>query len=157
MVAEGSFRRDLYYRIAAFPVHLPALRERREDIPILIEHLLARLAPDRPIHLSDEAMARLMTYDFPGNIRELRNLLERAILLADADTLRPEHFREEMTAITPGIELGLLPETLATIMPLGRVETEYVRWALGHMAGDKRALAMKLGISERTLYRKLGS
>jgi len=156
MVDEGAFRRDLYYRISAFPVHLPALRERREDIPILIEHLLARLAPDRPVHLSDEALARLMAYDFPGNIRELRNLLERAILLADADTLRPDHFREEMTAITPEIKAGSLPERLTSIMPLGRVETEYVHWALGQIGGDKRALAMKLGISERTLYRKLG-
>jgi transcriptional regulator with PAS, ATPase and Fis domain len=157
MVEAGTFRRDLYYRISAFPIHLPALRERPDDIPILVESLLARLAPDRSIHLSDQAMARLVAYDFPGNIRELRNLLERALLLADADTLRPEHFPEEMAATMPGYESGVLPETLSTVMPLERVETEYVRWALDQMGGDKRGLALKLGISERTLYRKLGA
>lgn len=157
MVEDGTFRRDLYYRISAFPIHLPALRERREDIPILVESLLARLAPERPMHLSDEAMARLMAYDFPGNIRELRNLLERAVLLADADTLRPEHFPEEMTASMPGYGGAALPAVLSTVMPLDRVETEYVRWALAQMGGDKRALALSLGISERTLYRKLGT
>lgn len=157
MVEAGTFRRDLYYRISAFPIHLPALRERPDDIPILVESLLARLAPDRSIHLSDQAMARLVAYDFPGNIRELRNLLERALLLADADTLRPEHFPKEMAATMPGYESGALPETLFTVMPLERVEAEYVRWALDQMGGDKRGLAMKLGISERTLYRKLGA
>jgi two-component system response regulator HydG len=157
MVEEGSFRRDLYYRISAFPIHLPALRERREDIPMLVEGLLVRLAPERPMQVSDEAMARLMAYDFPGNIRELRNLLERAILLADADTLRPEHFPDEMIASMPGYGSAALPEVLSTVMALDQVETEYVRWALAQMGGDKRALAMKLGISERTLYRKLGS
>jgi two-component system response regulator HydG len=157
MVEEGRFRRDLYYRISAFPIHLPALRERRDDIPILTESLLSRLAPERSIHLSDEAMERLMAHDFPGNIRELRNLLERAILLADADTLRPEHFPEEMAVAMPGQVASTLPETLSTVMPLDQVETEYVRWALAQMGGDKRALAIKLGISERTLYRKLGA
>jgi two-component system response regulator HydG len=157
MVEEGTFRRDLYYRISAFPIHLPALRERREDIPVLVESLLARLAPDRPLHLTDAAMARLVAYDFPGNIRELRNLLERAILLADADTLRPEHFAIELTTTTPGRQGAVLPEALSTVMPLDEVESQYVHWALDQMAGDKRALALKLGISERTLYRKLGS
>jgi DNA-binding NtrC family response regulator len=102
-------------------------------------------------------MARLIAYDFPGNIRELRNLLERAILLADTDTLRPEHFPVEMTASHYGNTARTLPESLSTVMPLEQVETEYVRWALDQMGGDKRALALKLGISERTLYRKLGA
>ena len=158
MVEEGTFRRDLYYRISTFPIHLPALRERSEDIPLLADNLLKRLAPERDFRISDKAMARLLTYDYPGNIRELRNLLERAVLLADADTLRAEHFPEDLTvaAVDPGVSHTVM-EQPNTILPLDQVETQYVRWALGQMGGDKRALALKLGISERTLYRKLGS
>jgi len=73
MVAEGSFRRDLYYRISAFPVTLPPLRERREDLPDLIMHLLGQIAPERTLVLSPAALERLLAHDFPGNVRELRN------------------------------------------------------------------------------------
>ena len=94
MVERGSFRRDLYYRLSVFPIHLPALRERRGDIVLLAETLLTRLAPGRAYVLGDEMRARLLAYDFPGNIRELRNIIERAILMADGGTLLPEHLPE---------------------------------------------------------------
>ncbi len=155
MVESGQFRLDLYYRISAFPVPLPALRERREDLPRLADTLLDRLAPGRGIRLSPAAMARLMEHAFPGNVRELRNILERAVLLADNDEILPEHLPEELAAPLPA---GSGAENAATaeIVPLDEAERRYVRWALVQLDGDKAALARLLGVSERTLYRKLG-
>jgi two-component system response regulator HydG len=149
MVERGSFRRDLYYRLSVFPIHLPALRERREDIALLAETLLARLAPGRAYTLSEAVKARLQAYDYPGNIRELRNILERAMLMADGDTLLVEHLPPELaseTAVMPGID---------AIVPLETAELRYLQWALAHHGGDRKSLAEQLGISERTLYRKL--
>jgi DNA-binding NtrC family response regulator len=149
MVASGEFRRDLYYRIAAFPIHLPALRERREDLPQLVEHLLRRLAPERPLRLDADSLARLANHDFPGNIRELRNILERAMLMADSDLLRidpPE------PALAP---TAALPGSADDLPSLEEAERRYVRAALERLGGDRGELARRLGISERTLYRKL--
>jgi len=154
MVEAGSFRRDLYYRISAFPIHLPPLRERREDLPVLAENLLARLAPERGLRLNRAAQAWLMAYDFPGNIRELRNLLERAVLLTDGDDIGPEHFLSDQAPPRPGVAEEV--ET-GEIVPLDVAESRYIQWALAQVGGDKRALAQRLGISERTLYRKLRS
>jgi len=147
MVESGEFRRDLYYRIATFPIPLPALRERRDDLALLIEHLLARLAPERPLRLDAAAQRRLMEYPFPGNIRELRNLLERAMLMADGDVL----------SLADDLECRSTPaqRAEAAILPLDQAERRYVRQALNQLGGDRKALAKKLGISERTLYRKL--
>ncbi|MDP2833409.1 MAG: sigma-54-dependent Fis family transcriptional regulator [Pseudomonadota bacterium] len=147
MVEDGRFRRDLYYRLAAFPIHLPALRERREDLPLLVEHLLARLAPERPLRLDEASRKQLTEHDFPGNIRELRNLLERAMLMADGDVL----------SLADALDLPRaepLP-TRESILPLDQAERRYVRQALTQLDGDRKELARRLGISERTLYRKL--
>jgi transcriptional regulator with PAS, ATPase and Fis domain len=150
MVEQGSFRRDLYYRLSVFPIHLPPLRERREDIALLAETLLTRLAPGRAYTLSEAAQARLQNYDFPGNIRELRNIIERAVLMADGDTLLPEHLPSEVASAAseglPGVD---------AIVPLEMAELRYLQWALAHHGGDRKSLAEQLGISERTLYRKL--
>jgi transcriptional regulator with PAS, ATPase and Fis domain len=149
MVATGEFRRDLYYRLSAFPIHLPALRERREDLPPLVEHLLRRLAPERPLRLDADSLARLARHDFPGNIRELRNILERAMLMADGDVLSLGVADAESSApaAASAPEEGLLS--------LEEVERRYVREALDRVGGDRKKLARRLGISERTLYRKL--
>jgi two-component system response regulator HydG len=149
MVEHGNFRRDLFYRLSVFPIHLPALRERREDIILLAETLLTRLAPGRPYTLSVAARERLQAYDYPGNIRELRNILERAMLMADGDTLLVEHLPPELAsnaAVMPGMD---------AIVPLETAELRYLQWALAHHGGDRKSLAEQLGISERTLYRKL--
>ena len=150
MVEEGTFRRDLYYRIAAFPVHLPALRERREDLPLLVDSLLTRLAPDRALTLEPAALSKLMAHDFPGNVRELRNVLERAMLLCDGDRIGPEHMPASLPAALPTSAPGE-----DALLPLDQVERRYVRWALQQVGGDRKLLARRLGISERTLYRKL--
>lgn len=152
MVEAGGFRRDLYYRISAFPIHLPALRERREDMSLLVEHLLARLTPERALQLSPAAMACLLRYDFPGNIRELRNILERAVLLADGDEIGLEQLPEELFANPGSVATG---DMAAEIVPLQVAERRYLDWALAQAQGDKPLLARRLGISERTLYRKL--
>jgi transcriptional regulator with GAF, ATPase, and Fis domain len=81
MVSEGRFREDLYYRLSTFPIHLPSLRERRDDIALLATALLARVAPQRLLRISAPALALLQAQDYPGNVRELRNLLERTALL----------------------------------------------------------------------------
>ncbi|MBU4500016.1 MAG: sigma-54-dependent Fis family transcriptional regulator, partial [Gammaproteobacteria bacterium] len=124
MVERGSFRRDLYYRLSVFPIFLPALRERREDIALLADTLLTRLAPGRAYSLSPQALARLQAYDFPGNIRELRNIIERAILMADGDTLLPEHLPPELA----GEAMAGIPDI--DIVPLEMAELRYLQWAL---------------------------
>jgi two-component system response regulator HydG len=150
MVEAGSFRQDLYFRLNTFPVNLPPLRERAADIPLLAESLLARVAPDRKRHLSDAALAVLGRYDYPGNIRELRNILERASLLCDGDSIQPNHLPEEIRS--PSGRSPLPADTPAT---LEQIERQTLAARLAHHHGSRKALAAELGISERTLYRRL--
>ncbi len=152
MVADGSFRQDLYYRINTFPIELPALRERMEDLPLLAESLLHRLDGGRGLRLSAGALACLESYVFPGNIRELRNLMERAALLCDGEVILPEHLPDECRCgSAPRVPGPLPPE----VIPLEEMERRYLLWAVARFSGDKRELAAELGVSERTLYRKL--
>jgi two-component system, NtrC family, response regulator HydG len=152
MVEQESFRKDLYYRISTFPIHLPSLSERREDIPLLSATLLARINPTKKLKLHPNTLIKLQSRNYPGNIRELRNILERASLMTDSNTIMPEHLTMEYPA--PSIE-----ETKMLISPvivtLERAEQQYLRWASLNYQGDRRMLAKMLGISERTLYRKL--
>ncbi len=152
MVEAGGFRRDLFYRISAFPIHLPALRERRDDLPLLIDTLLRRLAPERAIQVSKAALTCLMAYPFPGNVRELRNVLERAVLLADGNLIDTQHLPDDLT---PSAAPNQPKEPAGEIVSLEEAERRYVRWALEQTQGDKKVLAERLGVSERTLYRKL--
>jgi DNA-binding NtrC family response regulator len=150
MVEQESFRKDLYYRISTFPIHLPSLTERREDIPLLATTLLSRINPERKLTLHPNSLEKLDACNFPGNIRELRNILERASLMTDGDTIMPEHITMEYME-------PQLPEKHISqaIIPLEQAEQQYLQWAASQFEGDRRALAVKLGISERTLYRKL--
>jgi DNA-binding NtrC family response regulator len=153
MVRDGTFRQDLYFRINVFPIHLPPLRERKEDLPMLVNSLLPNLEPVRKITLSDEAMSALMGHDFPGNVRELRNILERAVIMADGNTIQAQHLYLD----TMKSEVNTISETkpFAEIAPLESLEKRYLAWATENFQGDRKALAEQLGISERTLYRKL--
>ncbi len=139
MVREGRFRQDLYYRLSTFPIQLPALRERAQDIPLLAESLLQRVAPGRRLTLAPAALRCLAQHPFPGNVRELRNVLERAALLADGDTLTAP---EPPGGAAPGADLRSL-------------EAAALRSALQTPGRTRRELAQALGISPRTLYRKL--
>jgi len=154
MVAEGSFRRDLYYRISAFPVALPALRDRIEDLPLLIDSLLSRLSPDHNYSVAPPTLACLQRYRFPGNIRELRNILERATLLTDDDVILPAHLPTE---VCPSKETSTDKPLLDGdgILPLDEVERRYLTQVVSQFRGDRDSLADKLGISKRTLFRKL--
>jgi two-component system response regulator HydG len=155
MVAEGSFRRDLYFRINTFPIAMPPLRERREDIPLLCDTLLANSAK----RLSGEALALLQRHDFPGNIRELRNIVERAVLLSDGIQIEAEHLPAHLGGArasipAPPSENDSWPWG-DVLLPLEEVEHRYLRWVYETHSGDRKALAERLGVSERTLYRKL--
>jgi len=154
MVADGRFRQDLYYRISAFPVHLPPLRERATDIPMLVDSFLQRGGNAKQrVAVEPEAMARLQAYHWPGNIRELRNVLDRARLFADDGVIRAEHM--------PG-EFGPAPASSPTGAVAGIAPRRHERTSdedLKHRAtsfqGTRRELATLLGLSERTLYRRL--
>ncbi len=148
MVADGRFRQDLFYRLNIFPIHLPPLRERGDDVRLLAESLLARVAGGRSLSLSSEALDWLAAYSFPGNVRELRNMLERACLLCDGDEIRLPHLPVE--ALEPTVFPGLLRQKSPAAGD-GRSLAEL----LEQFAGNRKALAAHLGLSERTLYRRL--
>ncbi|WP_018954306.1 sigma-54 interaction domain-containing protein [Thioalkalivibrio sulfidiphilus] len=151
LVRAGEFREDLFYRISVFPIQLPALRERREDLAVLAEALLARIPSARGKRLGRDALAALRDYPFPGNIRELRNLLERASLLADDREIEARHLA---LGPHPARQENLCPES-GEIIPLDELEGRYLRRVSARYRGERRELARLLGVSERTLYRKL--
>ena len=162
MVAEGRFREDLYYRLSTFPIALPALRDRVEDIPLLAVALLARVAPQRRLALSAGALALLQRHAFPGNVRELRNVLERAALLADGTSIEPVHVERALGSDEPASARRASgptsPESLAASASgasLRSVERAALQAQLKAHRGSRAELARKLGISERSLYRKL--
>jgi len=153
MVAQGSFRQDLYFRLNTFPITVPALRERAADIPLLVESLLGRVVRKRSLAVSPEAMRRLAAYPFPGNVRELRNVLERASLMCDGETILPEHLAEDIVHPLPPDARPSAPAERAGDWQA--LEREAFQHAVAGHRGSRRELARKLGISERTLYRKL--
>ena len=153
MVEQKQFRQDLYYRISVFPIILPALRERGDDLNLLVDTLLKRIAPDREWQLSEDALTCLRSHPFPGNIRELRNVLERATLLADGDCIQPQHLPEP---IQQAVESRHDASPKRPIETLDEVEKRYLNEISQKFAHrDRRWLAQQLGLSERTLYRKL--
>ncbi|MGF6744185.1 sigma-54 interaction domain-containing protein [Paraburkholderia atlantica] len=157
MVADGQFRADLYFRISAFPIHLPAVRERVDDIALLADSILRRIASARTgsshkASISAEALALLRAYAWPGNIRELRNVLERANLLADGGVIRAEHLPEAVRDKAS----GAVKESLAVGLGLPRKLTDAeLANAAAQFRGKRSELAAQLGLSERTLYRRL--
>jgi transcriptional regulator with PAS, ATPase and Fis domain len=162
MVARGLFREDLYYRLSTFPIRLPALRERGQDIALLARALLSRLEPSRELNLSVEAISLLQSQAYPGNVRELRNLLERAALLCDGDKLERQHIEQALQtgralpARYPTAASPQSTETPSNAPPaLKELEREALRTYLNGHTGTRAQLAYQLGISERSLYRKL--
>ncbi|HEX7651053.1 MAG TPA: sigma 54-interacting transcriptional regulator, partial [Noviherbaspirillum sp.] len=154
MIAEEKFREDLYYRISAFPIHLPSLRERAGDIPLLVDSILrrseTRLGQPR---VNEVAMKLLQAYAWRGNIRELRNVLERALLFADDGIIRVEHLPQELQVPVAGVTaLRPIAEGLPATRP---TSDETLRQAVAEFRGTRRELATHLGMSERTLYRRL--
>lgn len=163
-VERRAFRADLHNRVSAFPIVVPPLRARREDLPELIEGLLHQIARPHTVGLHPDALALLTRYNYPGNIRELRNILERSTLLATGDVILPGHLPARCQGPSGDGDLPDRPTTtlesaLGTgtqeILPLAAIEERYLRWASNAFRGDKASLAKRLGIGERTLYRKL--
>ncbi len=157
MVEAETFRRDLYFRINTFPIHTPALHERREDIPLLATSLLERVDRRNGRRFSAAAEAWLQGRTYSGNIRELRNLIERASLLADGESIELTH----LTDMPDEAGAGVSPPTNSTDFTVDRVvslemlEAGYLQWARQRSADDLAELARQLGVSLRTLYRKL--
>jgi DNA-binding NtrC family response regulator len=153
MVADGRFRQDLYYRISTFPIHLPPLRERASDIPMLVDSFLQRGSNAKQrMSVEPAAMARLQQYGWPGNIRELRNALDRARLFADDGIIRAEHLPAELwTDARPAAALN------GSMQPARRLDDAGLRKVVTTFNGTRLELATRLGMSERTLYRRLKS
>jgi DNA-binding NtrC family response regulator len=146
-IEGGRFRRDLFFRIHVFPVQVPALRERIEDLPGLIRHLLEALGA-QDADVSREAMKLLCGYSWPGNIRELRNVLERGVILARRGEIRPEH----LPGLGGASETAAAPSAMTT--PWSREEMRILSALDGHQ-GDVERAARDLGISRATFYRRL--
>lgn len=147
LVGEQKFREDLYFRLAVFPIQLPPLRKRRDDIPALVQNFLQKHSPKTTI--SPQAMEILSEYDYPGNVRELENIVERALILSGGRRIEPEHLPElelscdEEPTITPG-------ETT-----LGELEKKMLISALERAGGNKSKAAKMLGITRRMIYTRL--
>ena len=161
LVQQGRFREDLYYRLNVVTLALPPLRERRQDIPLLIDHFLRKFAARHArgfIAVDPEAQQQLLAYDWPGNIRELQNVLERAMLLAEQDVIGAEHLPAQVQpagARPSGGEL-VSTESIASndvLRSLEAVEREYVTRVLAATRGNREEASRILGISRRTLLR----
>ncbi|MEM9193036.1 MAG: sigma-54 dependent transcriptional regulator [Myxococcota bacterium] len=153
-VAQGEFREDLYYRLNVIAITSPRLADRRDDVPLLIDHfiqLYCRKNKKPIMEVSREALDRLTAYDWPGNVRELENVVERAVVLSREPVLRAEHLPGPIaSAESRGEELSFAVGT-----PLAEIERRVIQATLSHTQGDKQLAAQLLGISARTIYRKL--
>ena len=156
-VEAGTFRKDLYYRIAAFPIVVPPLRDRREDIPLLAEHFLKRfagIAMKAIKAISADALRLLMQYEFPGNVRELENVIERAVLLETAELLQPSNLPRQIAAMSSSHPTLFSPD-LTEILPFEEVERQTLAHALKVMDNNVAQAAQALKMGRSTLYRKL--
>jgi DNA-binding NtrC family response regulator len=154
-IRRGSFRRDLFYRLNVFALHLPPLRERADDIPLLVEAFLQRSAQQRgqPVkHLSDQSLEAVLAYSWPGNVRELENALERSVILTDSDTIELNALPERVTTHEPQ---RLVDDRAAPNPTLDVIERAYILWVLQAEGGNKTRAAETLGIDPSTLHRKL--
>jgi DNA-binding NtrC family response regulator len=154
-IKRGSFRPDLFYRLNVIAVHLPPLRHRQDDIPLLAESFLARSAMLRKEEvktLRDDALDVLMAYSWPGNVRELENALERAVILSPGRVIDPDGLPERVTARRAE---ALVSERTPLSPTLEAIERAYIGWVLQNEGGNKSRAADMLGIDPSTLYRKL--
>ena len=159
MVAEGTFREDLYYRLHVIPIQLPPLRDRRDDIPLLVKHFLEKFAPGTPMQVAQDAMRSLMAYSWPGNVRQLENAIERAVALSAG--------RREVAFVDLPVEVQATPE--ATSAPfvdfpdsgldlpayLATIERDLIQRSLDRTGGNRNKAAELLRIKRTTLVEKL--
>ena len=163
-IAAGRFREDLYYRLNVVPVRLPALRERREDIPELVSHFLARIAAERRMAaptISEEAMAALQAHDWPGNVRQLRNIIERTLILApgdraahiDIDLLPPEVLDNQSAMSSANSGMAIMGSPLREAREA--FEREYLKIQIRRFSGNISRTASFIGMERSALHRKL--
>ena len=153
-VETGGFRNDLFYRLNVVSLHLPPLAERRDDVPLLAHHFLARYAEAQGKSIegfSDEAMEVLMNYEYPGNIRELENIVERAVVLCNQEEILAKHLPQELGQYC----LKVYRQSGQRFPTLEENEVEYVSWVLKQVDGNKTKAAEILGIDRVSLWRKL--
>jgi two-component system nitrogen regulation response regulator NtrX len=160
-IEQGRFREDLFYRLNVVPVHLPSLSERREDIPVLVEHFVARFAAERRVRtpeIASDAMAALQAFDWPGNVRQLRNVVERTIILAPGERIgriEVDLLPGEITQAEPGGS----PAAIAMGAPLRQAreafEREYLRVQIRRFSGNISRTASFIGMERSALHRKL--
>jgi two-component system response regulator HydG len=160
MVKDGDFREDLFYRLDVVTVQLPPLRARKQDVPLLVDHFLRTLGRRHrrgPVAVDPDAQARLLAYDWPGNVRQLQNVLERALVLAEQDVIGPEHLPEEIRLASTTTRASSAPDAAAQGdgPTLAAVERRHVLRVLDETGGNRQAAAKALGISRRTLLRML--
>ena len=156
-IAQGKFRSDLYYRLATIAVHVPPLRERPEDLPLLIRHFLVRAAAEcgKPVPaIESEAAECLMRYAWPGNVRELQNVIQSSVILCRDNKITIRDLPPRVAG-TPSISNNFLAEAAARRVSLEEVEREYIRHVVASVAGNKTEAAAILQIDRKTLYRKL--
>lgn len=155
MLEEGTFREDLYYRLNVVTIVLPPLRQRTDDIPILVEHFLREISTQKhtaPRRISPEVMRRFEAYRWPGNVRELRNTLERMMVLAEGEVLTENDLPEEILAASNDMAA---PKEMTANLTMDELEKLAITKALEQCAGNRTHAAERLGISVRTLQRKL--
>ena len=153
---NGTFRKDLYFRLNVVTVHLPSLRERRSDIPMLAHWFLDRYAPGDSIQVTSAAMKCLLQYDWPGNVRELENSIERAVALGDRRTIDISDLPPIIASASSSSDAGLeITASSLTSTDLEDIERATIQRVFEQVKGDKALAGKMLGISRATLYRKL--
>lgn len=154
-VAQGSFRKDLFFRLNVLSLRIPPLRERRQDIPLLATSIMERLSQTagRAHEISDDAMKALLAYDWPGNVRELENCLERCCAMTSGPVIHTVDLPSSITGAPQ--HLTTTTATESTILPMVEIERNAIMSAIAQLNGDKLTAAKLLGIGKTTLYRKL--
>jgi DNA-binding NtrC family response regulator len=156
-VMQGAFRRDLYFRLNVLSLRIPALRERRQDIPLLIAHFLDRTSrtSGQEKLLSDEALKAMLAYDWPGNVRELENCLERTYAFTSGPVIHTMDLPREIAKVPGSDAVAGEGNGRAKIIPMAELERQTILNAIAELNGDKLQAARLLGIGKTTLYRKL--
>ena len=172
-VKEGRFREDLYYRLNVFPIEIPSLKERREDLAAMVEHFVRRFNAEEGKAVpgvSPETLAMLMSYDWPGNVRQLENAVFRAVVLSDGGTLKPEDFPQisGLVGTAPSVSHAalqpandavdqpvLITDPTGELRTLEAIERDLIQFAIDHYSGHMSEVARRLGIGRSTLYRKV--
>jgi two-component system response regulator HydG len=155
LIQQGKFREDLYYRLKVIDIELPPLRDRKEDIPLLIQHFVSRYSKDQNKEISgfsEEVLRILLNYSWPGNVRELENVIQRAITLCQHKVILPEDLPPSMLQKT---DKNVLEKAVQEKYTIDQLEKKYIRRILVEVGGNKSKAAEILGLDRKTLYRKL--